>query len=390
MFMDYAFIEKIKSLINSSHEGDYWDFKQVWYTDSERLLHDILCFANTVHNDNCYIIIGVSDTGEMVGVSEENRRKQADILDMLSNAVFAGDNSPEVRVDTIRLKGIEIDVLSVLNSFNVPFYLKSKSKKYNNIREGYIYTRVGDKNTPISQNASIQQIEMLWKKRLGLTQPPLEQIVARLENKSEWALNDETHYNVYNPEFMLVEEYDDDEDERRKGEFYVYSQCNSKFLYKGLKIMYNQTILKEFELISLDSGRYKTPIPTWGYVCRDEYGVNHKCSYKYFLMDSIDYELQKFFFDPEDMEEVYAKGRLDEVILYFEDNEERLCFEFYAENRQKLVEQYINEADKTYFQIDVGDEHIKKIEKHRLSTGLALNRLLKAYREMLGKTTPMS
>lgn len=232
----------------------------------------------------------------MVGVSEVNRRKQADILDMLSNTVFAGDNSPEVRVDTILLEGLEIDVLTVLNSFRVPFYLKSKSKKYNTIKERYIYTRVGDKNTPISQNASIQHIEMLWKKRLGLTQPPLEQIVSRLENKCEWAINDETHY---------------------------------------------------------------------------------------------DYKLQKFFFDSDDMEEVYAKRRFDEVILYFDDNKERLSFEFYTENRQKLVEQYIEDADKTYFQIDVRDEHVKIIEKHRLSTGLALNRLLKEYREMLTKSALM-
>jgi Predicted transcriptional regulator containing an HTH domain and an uncharacterized domain shared with the mammalian protein Schlafen len=384
-FIDYAFIEEIISLINSGHEGDYWDFKQVWHKENELLLHDILCFANTVHNKNCYIIIGVSDSGEVVGVSDENRRKQADILDMLSNTMFAGDNSPEVRVVTIRLKGVEIDVLTVLNSFNVPFYLKNKSKKYINIKDGYIYTRGGDKNTPINQNASIQQVEMLWKKRLGLTQPPLEQIVTRLENKFEWALNDETHYNIYKPEFMLVEEFYDDEYVRRKGEFYVYSQYNSKFLYKGLKIMFNQTILKEFELISLDSGRYKTPIPTWGYVCHDEYKVNHEYSYKYFLMDSIDYKLQKFFFDSDDMEEVYAKRRFDEVILYFADNEERLSFEFYVENRRMLVAQYIEEVDKTYFQIDVRDEHVKNIEKQRLSSGLALNRLLKEYRELLKK-----
>lgn len=76
--------------------------------------------------------------------------------------------------------------------------------------------------------------------------------------------------------------------------------------------------------------------------------------------------------------------------MYFEDNEERLSFEFYAENRQRLVEQYIEEADKTFFQIDVRDEHVKKIEKHRLSTGLALNILLKEYREMLTKSAPMS
>ena len=49
---------------------------------------------------------------------------------------------------------------------------------YCNLKEGYIYVRVGDKNTPISQNATIPQIEMLWKKRFGLTQPPLTTILS--------------------------------------------------------------------------------------------------------------------------------------------------------------------------------------------------------------------
>ncbi|RKJ30898.1 ATP-binding protein, partial [Butyricicoccus sp. 1XD8-22] len=106
---------------------------------------------------------------------------------------------------------------------------------------------------------NIQQIEMLWKKRLGLTQPPLTQIVNRLENKIEWVENNDTHYNIYNPEFKLVEEYDDDGYDRRSGEFYVYSQTNSKFMYKDLKIMCNETVLENFQLVVLDSGRYKTP-----------------------------------------------------------------------------------------------------------------------------------
>ena len=108
----------IKNLVDSKKEGDYWDFKQVWHKDNEKLLHDILCFANTVHDKNCYIIIGVADTGEIVGVSEENRMKQADLLDLLANTIFAGDNTPEVGVDTISLEGIEIDVITVFNSID--------------------------------------------------------------------------------------------------------------------------------------------------------------------------------------------------------------------------------------------------------------------------------
>lgn len=373
--------ERIKSLIKKKTEGEYWDFKQAWHKDNERLLHDILCFANTVHDNDCYLIIGVSDTGEIVGVNEENRRNQANILDLLSNTDFAGDNIPKVKLDTIKVEGKEIDVLTIFNSYNVPYYLRSRSKKYNNIREGYIYTRIGDKNTPINQNASFEQIEMLWKKRFGLTQPTLTQITNRLANKSEWVHNGDVYYNIYKPEFKLVEEYNDDEYDRKKGEFYVYSQVNSQFLYKNLKIMYNETVLEEIQLVILDSGRYKTPIPRWGFVCRDEWGVNYKYVYRYYLKDSIDYKLQQFFFDPENEEQVYAKRRFDEIVLYYENEEEKLAFESYLESNQKIIESYLIEANKVYFAIHTKDEMEAKECRRRLSTGLALNRALQEFRK---------
>lgn len=368
---------KIKNLIESKSEGDYWDFKQEWHKENERLLHDILCFVNTVHDRDCHLIIGVSDIGEIVGVNEKNRMKQANILDLLSNTAFAGDNIPKVELNTIKIEDKEIDVITIFNSYAVPYYLKSKSKKYNNIKEGYIYTRVGDKNTPINQNASIHHVEMLWKKRLGLTQPPLMQIANRLENKLEWVQNEDAYYNIYKPEFKLVEDYEDDYD---RGEFYVYSQYNSKYIYKNLKIMYNETILKEFSLVVLDSGRYKTPIPQWGYVGYDKYGFNHKFTYKYFLEDSIDYKLQSFFFDIEDSEEVYAKRRFDKVILYYKNEEEKSEFECYVEANQEMIKSYISEADKEYFEIDTDNDLEAKECRHRLSIALALNKALSEFR----------
>lgn len=376
---------EIKKLIEHKYEGDYWDFKQEWHKDNERLLHDIICFANTAHDKDCYLIIGVSDIGKIIGVNCENRKKQADILDLLSNTVFAGDNIPEVELNTIEIEDKEIDVLTIFNSYNVPYYLKSKSRKYNNIKEGYIYTRVGDKNTPISQNAGIQQIETLWKKRLGLTQPPLFQIVNRLRNKLEWVQNEDTRYNIYRPEFKLVEEYDEDDYDRRKGEFYVYSQYNSNFIYKNLKIMYNETILKEFQLVVLDSGRYTTPVPQWGYVGYDKFGINHKFTYKYFLKDSIDYKLQEFFLDIQDSEEVYAKKRFDKVIIYYENEEERAGFEYFIEDNQEKIDNYISEADKEYFEIDTNNKLEIKECRRRLSIGLALNRALCEFRNRLIK-----
>ncbi|MBO8441582.1 MAG: putative DNA binding domain-containing protein [Firmicutes bacterium] len=57
-------IKELENIINSSeHENEYWDFKKEWYEKNKKdeLLRDIISFANTVHHEDCYLIIGVSD-----------------------------------------------------------------------------------------------------------------------------------------------------------------------------------------------------------------------------------------------------------------------------------------------------------------------------------------
>lgn len=372
---------EICSLIAKKKEGDYWDFKEKWYTENERLLHDILCFANTVHEHDCYIIIGVSDSGKIVGLTDENRIKQAGLLDLLSNVVFSGDNIPEVRLDTIEIEGKELDIITVQNSFIVPYYIKKSCKSHKKIREGYIYTRVGDKNTPINMNSSMPSIEMLWKKRLGLTQPPLFQLVKSLENKTDWVMNDETYYNIYRPEFQIIEEDEGDENEdRARAEFYVYTQANSSYTYTNLKLMCNQTILKEFQIITLDSGRYLTTTPTWGFCGYDEWKTRAKYAYKYYLKDSITYKLQQFLYDDDKSEAEYAKDNYDRVILYFDNEDERICFQNYIERNQKKLDVLIEEENKVYFEIHGINEKDNENIRFKLSTGLALNKLLIEYR----------
>ena len=48
--------ELVLSLLEQGKEGEYWDFKQEWHEKIEDLLKDIICFANTVHSKDCYII----------------------------------------------------------------------------------------------------------------------------------------------------------------------------------------------------------------------------------------------------------------------------------------------------------------------------------------------
>lgn len=376
--MNYDLAEKIENAILSRKENDQYDFKQEWHSENERLLHDILCFANTVHNYDCYIIFGVSDAHKIIGVTESHRKKQADVMDMLANVGFAGDYTPSISVDTVSIMGKEIDVLTILNSFDVPYYVKKKPSSYTNIHEGYIYVRNGDKNTPINQNACMPDIEMLWKKRLGLTMPPLEQIRQRLSNKLEWTSREEGYYNAYKPEFQLLYQEDDDDD-RLVGEFYVYSQTNSRFLYENIKVMCNTTVLDRVQLVSLDSGRYTTPVPAWGFLGKDEH-LDPLYIYKYYLMDSFDYCLQKFLFNDENSEQVWAKRRYDEVVLYFIDGNEQMAFEQFVLGIRPQMEKYICEADNHYYTIDSGNTLVNTEARKRLSMGLALNRALSEYR----------
>lgn len=346
------------------------------------MLLDILCLANTVHNEDCYILFGVADNREIIGLTEDspNRKNQADVLDLLSNTVFAGDNVPSVAVETLTVKGKEIDVLTVFNSYNVPYYLKSKSKRYNSIQNGYIYSRVGDRNTPVNENSTMQQIEMLWKKRLGLLSPPLDQIVARLKNKTEWQQIDDTYYNIYNPDFKIANELDYEEYRDYKPEFYAYNQCNKSTHYSDLKILCRETVLKEYQIVILDSGRFSTPIPTWGFIHDPKYRSESIYTYKYILKDSVAYAVQQFLYDEENEEARMAKYRFDEVVLYFENKEEQEEFHKIIETNPEIVGQYIEDSKLGHNYVSSNNKLEIKDATNKLITAFAFNRFLCGYR----------
>ena len=179
---DHSITNLISYFISKGKEGEWWDFKQEWHINMHDLIKDIICFANTVHDEDCYLIFGVSDDLKLTGM-QQSRKKQADVIDAISNLHFAGDNIPKIDIETVNFEGTELDVLKIFDTDRTPIYLK---KPYGSMRQGCIYSRNGDKNTPDNGNAEIVEIENLWRKRLGLTKPPLEYIIDRLQNKLEW------------------------------------------------------------------------------------------------------------------------------------------------------------------------------------------------------------
>jgi hypothetical protein len=84
--------------------------------------------------------------------------------------------------------------------------------------------------------------------------------------------------------------------------------------------------------------------PTWGFIQDPTRYSESLCAYKYIVRDSLDYALQQFIYDEDSEEARIAKGRFDEVVLYFENKREQEEFHQLIESYPACVENYINDA----------------------------------------------
>lgn len=150
----------IVELINLRHEDFYYDYKQEFYNKEkmEDFLHDILCLSNNTENRDAYLIFGVTDNYEVIGLDKE--LKSNNIHDYLKNIKFAGGNAPEIEIKNLYYKHKRIGAIVFKSSKNIPFYL---SERYKGICDHHIYTRVGDTNTPKDKHACYKDVEKLWR-----------------------------------------------------------------------------------------------------------------------------------------------------------------------------------------------------------------------------------
>lgn len=365
----------VKLCISRGHEGDFWDFKQEWHKDMPALIKDIICFVNTVHSENCYLIFGISDDCRVVGM-KQSRYELANIIDALSKLEFATIDVPEITLNTIVLDGIEVDVLTILNTDNTPIYLR---KPYGKMHPGCIYLRKGDRNTPDNSNALFGDIEMLWKKRFRLTKPPLEYIKNHLNNPLEWNETQDCYYNIFRPEYVLEHVYDESDRDLR-AEFYAYAMTNEHVVYSSMVVKCSGTIVDNYQIVALDGGRYTTPTPEWGFLGKRLTENGPEFSYKYFLKDSFRYSLHSFMYHEENGEERYAHDDLMDIVLLFDSVDEKNEFERYVEYHiQNLRDRVDAQNEYSYVRADAEAE--TRFIIHRLRTARVLQSILKEYRE---------
>lgn len=372
-----ALLYKIRTFIASKREGDYWDFKEKYHANKADLLHDIICMANNRADKDGYIIFGVSDDFEIKGIkNDENRKNQQNIIDFLKSKKFSGGIRPTIELVTITINGQQIDVLIVKNSTDTPYFI---TEDYNDgkrrVRANYIYTRIGDTNTDIDKSADINHIEYLWRKRFLLNRPPLEQIKQKLRFKNEWRREEDVFHNIYNPEFTVCLEYDD---EIGHPEFYSYLMMNQSTTYGMLDIKCFGTKLYSHQFVVLDGGRYITVVPNWGFI-GEGYSSDETYTYKYFVKDSLDFILHEFLLS-ENHEAIWARDRLYSGIVIYNSEIERETFEEYLRSNIHLLNELIEIEKDSYDWIETENQREKIVNQRRIKIGKAIKSLLEKYR----------
>lgn len=370
----------IIDLIDSKREGDYWDFKEEWYSNKADLLHDIICLANNRVNKDAYIIIGVVDKiYELKSVAnDKNRRNQQQVIDFLKTIKFSGGIRPDIEVRTINIQNLELDIIIVKNSFDTPYFLLEDYRDKDKLVKKYsIYTRVQDTNTPKDSIADIDQIEYLWKKRFLLTESPIKRIFESLKDKNNWDeryVKGETIYHYkFNPEYTLIIE---DEEEELYPEFYSMVMINKRQSYSNLSIKYYGTIVFQCQLTYLDGARLLVPTPQWGFIS-DIKRDRTQGGYKYYVYGDETERLLNFFFDENKDEQRYAKSLFDEIVLYFESKEQRKGFELYISNNKDQVNKEIDEEIEKLNHINCS----KEAETNYMRIHIATGKVLKMYKE---------
>lgn len=335
--------EIVKQLQAKHHEGDYWDFKQEWWdSKNPEMIKDILCFANTVHSRDCFIILGIENNNYTVVPFQKPRKKQADVLDTLSKVKFAGENIPDVSVySDIPLDGGIVDVMVIHDSDRTPFYL---SEDKQSLKRGRIYTRTGDRNTASDSNADPKNIELLWKKRFHLSQPVFSQFMKELQNPSNWEWTGEIdgcYHNTYRPEFTFAPDFNDSN--RKFKEFYVELYPDKSASHTIYDCKYFGTVLKRVYTISMDGGKLCVPYPQ-----TDLLKNNDTLRYFYMLEDSADMVVLHFLSHDSLYKDFYHERIFFEHVLLFHNLNEKLFFEQWLELNNKFFEETLNEEKKKH------------------------------------------
>lgn len=121
--IDYLFLERLLD----EGESEYVDFKKEYYSQEKKIdfLHDILCMANSNSLNDRYIVFGVSDDKQVIGIPEAifSNINLANIVDWLRNVKLNKELYDYISLHEVFYNTKKVIVLRIKNIPLKPFVL---------------------------------------------------------------------------------------------------------------------------------------------------------------------------------------------------------------------------------------------------------------------------
>jgi len=284
----------VSNLIYKKCEGLWWDFKQKFHNDLYDLLHDIICLSNVIHEGERYLIFGISDELDVIGLkSEDKTYTQADILDLLRKQPFAENNAPNVSLKFIKYQNKDIAILKIENERLKPYFLtrdiKSRGKL---LRAGAIYSRVKDTNTPKDSCANPHDIKAMWVERFGLDLTASKRFSFILEDAENWNYDgiNEAFYAL-DPDFTI----EVGNTECEGGQYWWQNSFFEKPRKYNYILKFKNTIMHEVPVIHFRNENLCIPFPNIEFISYpkklDGLSANFYCDLFYFQKGTLEYSL---------------------------------------------------------------------------------------------------
>lgn len=181
--------EKVLSLLESNNECEWLDFKETYYAKEKKadLIHDLLCMTNADAEGDRYILIGIANAGEIIGLKSNlsDNNFWSDIRSAKTNLALPVQYY-EISIEQ-EFSKINVGVIHITNDKRQPYVLTEDfTKNGKTIRAGVVYTRDSSNNTPINGTAHHAEIEKMWRRRFGLDNSPSQRVLELIRDPNKW------------------------------------------------------------------------------------------------------------------------------------------------------------------------------------------------------------
>lgn len=339
----------IQDLIQND-ESDSLDFKREWHANKASLVHDILSLSNSLIKSNRYLVLGIDDAKQVIGVENDlNRKTQAQLVDFLRAIQL--NSLPAIKLHTFEVDGHEIDVIEMKDIPEKPYFLNRDYREgILTVRAGVTYTRDGDSNTPIDRCASEVKIEKMFQERFGILESPYERFRRYLKDKENWKYGYDEENSLYFyylpfPEFTVLSNSKNEHEEFSEPWLLRFPDTRGsrdEFLLK-----YHATIMDKIYVIWCDGARLGLVMPNQRVV-----DPNGACATSYFyVFNSVRYLAKEM------INHAYpnqSRDYIDEIFSFFETEEEaerELKNSFNNGSPTNYTYYVFKETDRRYYEV---------------------------------------